>query len=259
MKMKLTTITPTLAVEMLKRNTQNRSLSPRTIDRYSADMVAGRWKMNGDTIRIAPDGTIVDGQHRLASVVKSNIPLQTWIAEDVPFEVFDTIDTGKLRNGADMFSIQGIKNASAIAAALRTINYAVLKRKVTTTNIMLEELLAKYPDVKTSVHLYKNKIRPIVAPGTACGLHCLFSRIDQFAAKEFFDSLVDGTGFEKNDPIKLLRDFLIGNKTAYKKISAYDVTKLIMRTWNYKITGKTVRILQPPPDVPDIETKPQSH
>ena len=58
-------ITPDMAAQMLERNTMNRNISQLNVTRYANDMASGAWEQNGETIKIAEDGTILDGQHPL--------------------------------------------------------------------------------------------------------------------------------------------------------------------------------------------------
>ncbi|MDO0930218.1 hypothetical protein QQY66_00225 [Streptomyces sp. DG2A-72] len=55
-------VSPALARHWLtEHNTHNRSLRPRVVAAYARDMHAGRWMDNGETIKFAADGTLLDG------------------------------------------------------------------------------------------------------------------------------------------------------------------------------------------------------
>lgn len=62
MIIRVTTITPDMAKDMLKNNTENRTLKSRRVQMYANDMLNGNWKMNGDTIVIGDDGVLKNGQ-----------------------------------------------------------------------------------------------------------------------------------------------------------------------------------------------------
>jgi hypothetical protein len=71
------TITPKQAQVILAHNDRNRSLASSRVTVYSGAMLAGEWRMNGETIKFNGDGTLLDGQHRLAAVVRSGQPQQS--------------------------------------------------------------------------------------------------------------------------------------------------------------------------------------
>lgn len=80
MKMQLISITPKLAQSLLKNNRANRPISKKTVESYARDMLNGNWKTNtGNAISISKDGALLDGQHRLTAVIKSEIPISMWV------------------------------------------------------------------------------------------------------------------------------------------------------------------------------------
>ena len=76
---KLVTVTPDMAFEMLEKNTRNRKVDEKRVRQYAKDMKSSRWALNGSTIVIAEDGTLLDGQHRLWAVIEANVPVQLLI------------------------------------------------------------------------------------------------------------------------------------------------------------------------------------
>ena len=55
-------ITPAEAAEILRtKNKVNRAIDRRLVARLAASMKAGEWKVNGECIVFAPDGTLLDG------------------------------------------------------------------------------------------------------------------------------------------------------------------------------------------------------
>ena len=66
------TITPQLAEIYLGKNTHNRNIRKPVVGKYANDMENGFWNFDGAPIRFADDGTLLDGQHRLHAIIKSN-------------------------------------------------------------------------------------------------------------------------------------------------------------------------------------------
>ena len=65
----MTTITPPMAALLLGNNGANRKLNKRHVDFLSDQIKSGKWQKIGQTIVIAKDGTLMDGQHRLTAIV----------------------------------------------------------------------------------------------------------------------------------------------------------------------------------------------
>lgn len=60
-----------MAETWLSRNSNNRNLRGQVIASYARDMKSGAWVLNGETVKIASNGQLLDGQHRLNAVVES--------------------------------------------------------------------------------------------------------------------------------------------------------------------------------------------
>lgn len=114
----MTTITPDMASDLLNKNTGNRPIKKQHLEFICEEIRCGRWQVNGDAIRIAIDGTLIDGQHRLAAVVRTGISITTMIVSGVEKSAFETIDSGASRSNADTLAVLGEKNTRNLAAAL---------------------------------------------------------------------------------------------------------------------------------------------
>ena len=114
-------ITPTHAERLLASNDSNRAISQRTVNGYAAIMRAGQWALNGESIIVNGDGTLLDGQHRLLACVQAGRAFPSLIVEGVGKETFVTVDSGKTRSLADAMCIEGIPNYTAAAATARCI------------------------------------------------------------------------------------------------------------------------------------------
>jgi hypothetical protein len=87
----LTEITPEDARRLLElADPDNRKFSPTVVDRYARDMASGNW--DWDTNEILAFGKIndktglrklVDGENRLRSIVKANVPVKMLVMLDV--------------------------------------------------------------------------------------------------------------------------------------------------------------------------------
>jgi len=106
--MKMETITPTKAKIILGNNPKNRQVRPNHVLALAHEIENDHWLINGDAIRIAKSGILLDGQHRLLAVIKADKAIKSYIVNDLDEKALNTIDVGKNRSAADVFQIQGI-------------------------------------------------------------------------------------------------------------------------------------------------------
>lgn len=246
MKAELKTITPEWARKTLnEKNMGNRDMNLRYVDKLAAEILAGRWKVNGDTIRLNKD-RLIDGQHRLAAVVQAGISVQSFVVEGLPSDVFDTIDVGKRRSPGDTLGALGEKNSYRLASALMLTDKYMTGRadkSVEYTNTELETLLAKYPDVRNSIQTSVGG-KGIIPPSLVDTCHYIFSRKDRALADEFVVKLIKGTGLQEGDPFYALRERLVKNSVSKAKLSKAYMLALCIKAWNYTRRGISVRFLR---------------
>lgn len=131
MKTTVKEITPQYARQVLdSRNRRNRPISELFVDRLARDITNGAWLLTHQGIAFDTDNILLDGQHRLAAVVKANMPVSMLVTTGVPntarlngtsFNTFEVIDGGRKRGVGQMLQMAGFINANKTAAATRTI------------------------------------------------------------------------------------------------------------------------------------------
>lgn len=245
MQLKLETITPEIASKILGANTDNRKLNLNHVKFLSDQIVSGNWKETGDPVKIAPNGRLLDGQHRLSAIVKSEHPISVWVARDVPEEVFTVLDTGKVRSAGDALSIAGLKSSTSQAALAKAVMaYDSGKINNKSRSITNQETLdfCKQHDLLPSVNLaatYALKGSPVKA-GIIAITHYLFSRIDQDQADSFMESLCLGVNIQKGSALYLIREKLNKAVLGRYDLSKWETVALIIKAWNYTRSGAVV-------------------
>ena len=77
MDTKVTTITPEMAREWLKKNMHNnRPVLKATVHNYARQMRCGTWNLTHQGIAFDQNGELVDGQHRLSAIIEANVPVK---------------------------------------------------------------------------------------------------------------------------------------------------------------------------------------
>lgn len=248
-KVKTVRVTPEKAAQWLEKNMANRNVSQRTVERYAADMAAGKWQMNGEPI-IFNDQALLDGQHRLSAVVHAGVPVDMLVVNGVSCEAFRTIDSGKARTFAHTLSALGHKNCNNIAGALSM--FACYERgnpfqpDAGFTKAQLEEVLAKNKRIIESVKAAVAVRTSIVTPTVLGFCHYVFSKHDREAADKFIRDISTGDGVKASSQVGLLRTRLVDESAHGRRLDRRLVVYLIFRTWSAIRAGERLQKLQIP-------------
>ena len=243
-------LTPELAKQLLEINNSNRPHNQMHSSRLARDMTEGRWKFNGDTIR-KNGTTLIDGQHRCHAVMKSGVTVPVILVENLSSDVFDTIDSGRLRTTGDVLAIHGEKNYTTLAAALSVVesylNGSLEKGSVRRpkSNAEILDIMKKYPDIRSSVNWCRQQNnRKLIPYSIMSGLHYLFSQCDRDVADSFFVKLTTGLELDESSSIYLLRERLMLNRTSKGKLTTLYIIAITIKAWNYWIGRKTLKSLR---------------
>lgn len=115
-------IFPQVAERILQENnSNNRAISVNKLAQACADIEDGRFFINGESIIFADDGTLLDGQHRLAACAKTKIAIVSLCAFGIDREAMMTIDQGKARTAGDIVQLSGMPNGNSVAAIARLV------------------------------------------------------------------------------------------------------------------------------------------
>lgn len=239
-------ITPEVARSMLEKNNSNRPLAKPWVSELASRMKKGEWLFNGDTIRMN-GSNLIDGQHRLHAVIESGVAIRTIIVDNLDFCVFKTIDDGRRRSASDTLSVIGEKNTSNLAAALTVVDCYYRQsftRPRNRSNILVEELLQKYPGVRESVNKLISARVKITVPSVVHASHYIFSELSPSEADTFIDQVLSGDSLQADDPVFLLRSRLIENLASKAKLQKFYVLALFIKAWNHKRLGSKIKFLR---------------
>lgn len=258
-------ITPGLARKWLGQNTHNRNLRERVVNGYAADMRAGNWAEDGQSIKFAKGdvvllddplitgGALLDGQHRLSAVVESGVTVRMLVVSNLADTAQDTMDTGAKRSLADVLKLHGEDHYTTLAAAcLRIYVWKRGYRKnlkmagnVRPTHRQLLRVLDEHPELRRSAELanrVRNSVRLSAGTGALC--HWLFNQIDQSDCDFFFARLTDGAGLMPGDPVYALRRVIDNLAKATGRPDEALMTALVIKAWNFYRAGQEVQTLQ---------------
>jgi hypothetical protein len=231
------TLTPALAKLLIERNEKNRPVSETNLDRLKRDILAGRWKFNGETIIVSHDGKLNDGQHRCRAVMETGKPVETVIVFGPERESRMTLDQGVIRTVGHYLGMHGHTDANAMASVANLVlqfrDNGVLSTSAKDRPTKSETLLVAehYVDIIDSLKAVSRKGATALASRTMLAFcHWAMAKAsNQGAADLFFDHLLGGAGLEIGNPILYCRNRLVATKTSPR---INDRAELIFRSWN---------------------------
>lgn len=249
----LEAVTPEKAREWLVNNTKNRPINQTLVARYVQAMQNDQWELNGETVKFADNGRLLDGQHRLMAVVESGVTIYTFVVRGLPEEVFDTIDCGKVRTIADTLNLDGATNATQLGIVLRLLYVHdqfgsvqelnnSMARLITNRDLM--ETKERHPDIDKSVSFIVN-LRGLaqklsVASSAYC--HYVFSKVQPHHADSFFIQLQKGTNSDKGHAIFELTKRLsnMQRNTVAGRVESIALTIMAWNAWRSKESVRTL-------------------
>ena len=247
------TVTPYMAETWLKKNIRNRSTNQTRVETIAADILAGRWVVNGDAIRFGADDELYDGQHRLMAICKAGVPVQSNIVRGLEPEARDMIDMGgAVRNARDVVAItDGINVSKAhvawVVAADKMLDMGTLSTNTgaVTASGLRRAIERHAPAAKALGDALGsgNHRRLVSAASIAAMLIAWKASPDKVVA--FAEAVKTGEGLVAGDPALTFRNFLIDAQGKRVGSSARD--DIALRTFtalDAHVRGESIKLLR---------------
>lgn len=248
------TVTPDLARDWVLLNTRNRVVRYTKVARYARDMKAGNWVLNGETIKIAADGTIIDGQHRLYACIQAETPFETIVIRGLPLTVQDTVDTGSARTMNDQFGLAGEPNSALLAAITRwsfkwlrgvRVRSGHDQEPTHSEMIALLEAEPRLREAAAWADSARKQFRPVT--GSTWGMAwMLFHGSDHLAAEVFMEKLLTGEDCPAGHPALAFRNRMWAAKADGQRLNPQEQLGYLIMAWNAFRDDRKVKTLQSP-------------
>lgn len=241
-------IGPEEAAELLVHNTRNRNARHNQVTRMAEDMLEGRWRENGETIKIAADGTLIDGQHRLLAIVKSGARLPMMIVSGLHIEAQETIDIGAARTAADALRFDGMSQVTRLAAVARAVIMYTQRIPFPSHPMVVEfaraeaDTLSLATDLAVRVHTDIGG--GVAVYGTAA--HVLME-VSVSDAIDFMEMMAGEIGVSRGHPVHALRLKFkqLGRARMAKSITALDQhVAFMIKAWNLCVDGQDASLIR---------------
>jgi hypothetical protein len=249
------TVTPEIAQEWATLNTRNRPVRYGKVAQMARDMKAGKWVLNGDTIKIAADGTLLDGQHRIYACIKAEVPFETVVIRGLAAEAQDTIDTGAARRMADQLALRGEVNANLLAAIARWAHKWLRGVRGTSggsdaepTHAEMLAFLDAEPRLREAAAWGEKARRQFKSVnGSVWGMAwLLFHGSDHLAADVFLDKAVTGADIGADHPAYAFRNRIWKAREAGERLNQYEQLAYLILAWNAFKEDRRITRLQAP-------------
>jgi hypothetical protein len=237
---------PEQAAALLANNTNNRRASDAQIQRYMRDILSGAWHFDGETIKVAKSGTLLDGQHRLEAIVRTQRAVPVAIAFDLDEKVFETLDRAAYRDFSSILSERGVQNSGAVSAAVRLLwlmeeyGFRWEGRKPIASNTELDRVLSRHPGI-AECKAHVNTLRMKLVPQVAVLAEYLLGKIDPQRADAFLAAVAKGVNLSATDPRYVLREYLATKYAEHSDVDPMVQLAQVVNSWNAWVGGKRIR------------------
>jgi hypothetical protein len=238
------TLTPEMARLFLSGNDANRAVNQKHIDGMVSDIVDGRWCFNGESLKIATDGRLADGQHRCYAVIAADAPIKTVVIFGVAYDSRLTTDQNRVKGTADYLSMQYgtayATTASVVAGYLLRLRtgYSLNGGGPTITKVRIRAEYEKFQNEIDSAVLSVGTVgggRPLV-PNSMLATALVLLRRKSPSADDFIEKLKTGKDLSGLDPILKARETLIRSP----RMTRDERMTLIMRAFDHWSNNREV-------------------
>lgn len=255
-------VTPVMARGwLIANNKRNRKLRETTEEAYARDMRNGDWLLNHQGLAFNDADELIDGQHRLAAVVRSGCTVTLLVSYGWPAttksapgraKLMDTVDRGAARSIADLLGLQHgivaprqvVMTATALARVCANPSHC---RKMTTP-VILGVIEAFAGGIKFAV---ENRSKSIgLRQANVLGALALAHAVHPEQVADFMARLETGECLTGDSPILRCRNWLLEMKSGRgcsKIAMARDLAEVAHYLWLH-VTGKNATFAPPGPE-----------
>lgn len=249
-KVSVVAVSPETAQRWLDRNDNNRRIRPATVAQYARDMANGRWQITGESVKFNEDGVLLDGQHRLAAIVKAGVTVQLVVMRGIPDAAQRVMDTGRARTASDALTMKGERHSSTLAASARLALGVIADEpdpgKYAPTHAEVEQFVTDNPDLRTAAEFASQVARRTDCPPAvvAYTFWAIARASDAQRAADFWVAAADKVGLRAGDPVIALTNRFAEARRNRERLTKRIYLSLIFRAWNARRGGKTMRFIR---------------
>lgn len=261
------TVTPELATLLLEANVNNRGAKELWIDFLSENITQGEWVMTGDPIKFDTNWVLIDKQHTLYAVLKSNKPIKTIVMTGFDPKTFTVLDRNLQRTLLQTFEREGVSISSKYSSFLKLADL-MNKDKITT----LQQSKYKYtenfstvyklyqddPDVRRTIRTMERLKEAETLSGCVFSMsamaaaHWLMSKDNKKLADHYIQKIYSGNGIVQGDIFMTVRNRMLAARNKSKRTNILQQLSVLIEGWNAWVSGKQLKRLRIPEEMPSL-------
>jgi hypothetical protein len=208
-------LTPSAAKNLLERNIHNRKISEKVVQKYTAEIKAGEWRLTPGGIGFDDHGTLVDGQHRLQAIVRANQSVPMLITLGLPTAGQEKVDRHRRRTLFDALYLAGfatkrqeVEIATCLTRRLMRSDSGVIP----SDSLVKQTLDCHLEHIRSVISLMKgdNKSRRGLSQASFLAAAVLYHEIDAEKCADFLQGVRTGAMLTQDHPAMRLRKLLLG-------------------------------------------------
>lgn len=244
---KVVFVNPDMARRWLDRNTNNRRIRPATVKKYVRDMAAGRWQLTGEGVKFAPDGSLLDGQHRLTAIIESGATVPLFMVRGIQPDARRVMDTGRGRTASDALTMRGEQHTSILAAAARIALGVEAELpdpgRYEATHAEIEAFVDANPGLHEAAQFASSVARRTdCPPALVAYAYWRMAQVDRADAATFWVAAADKVGLSAGDPVIAMTNRFAEARRNRERLSKRAYLSVIFRAWNNRRAGKPMRL-----------------
>jgi hypothetical protein len=241
-------IDPAYAQRLLDSQVHNRPPKPMRLRKYSQDMTDGIWPFTSQPLIISDQGHVIDGQHRLTSIIQSGVTVACLVVWGVDETVFPYLDNGAARTAGDALALRGLLDSIApghngMAQALASACAYVLREKegqeisaAACSQKQALDIIGEHPGLVAAfehVRTQKNVVKRI-GLGPATYAYYRAGQRNEAKRDEFFHGIETTAMLDEGSPILQLINWLDrALRDRKRRTKHYEKMAYIIKAWNF--------------------------
>lgn len=213
-------VTPALAEEWMKTNSNNRSVNARRVAYFVQQITDGNWALTHQGIAFWDDGTLADGQHRLMAIVKAGVAVNVLVTTGLKKQAIHAVDMVRPRSTKDVLHFVGMHLSTQNVACARMLylqRQMVNDEKTTWSNSPIQtEKFAAFVSLATPAIEFAFPAKKAKGTGHSCVQAAIASAWftqDRERLARFRHLLADGVDATADESAAIrLRDYVLTSR-----------------------------------------------
>lgn len=230
---------PPIAQAFLDLNHNNRTVSPKTVEKYVETMQRDQWMPEiGTPIAVSEKGELQNGQHRLLALIAANKTVLMNASFGVSEDALLFFDGGRTRTVADNAGLMGVSHSQFVSACANVLSNVV--GGVTGRSLQAPDVVQFSDENSDAFGWLFSAGFPELKKSYVNGPLVLAYRTNPEKVAEWTQGFRTGENLPTGSPIAAARQMLFVSKSSRTGVDRVDMATKILGTIHKYIKGETV-------------------